>query len=88
MLVQLRSADVSCEEATLRTHPLSGQAAINSLLGRTKPIACHSGAAFEGSGWLGGAPSLSILITTGNFLDLYCGLGYTLGFLSNVLCLY
>ena len=48
MLVQLRSADVACEEATLRTHPLSGQAAINSLLGRTKPIACHSGAAFEG----------------------------------------
>jgi hypothetical protein len=32
LLVQLKSADVSCGKATLRTSPLSGQAAISAQL--------------------------------------------------------
>jgi hypothetical protein len=35
--------------ADLRTGPLSGQAAVSSLLRHPSLLACHSGAAFEGS---------------------------------------
>jgi hypothetical protein len=35
LLVQLKSADVSCGKATLRTSPLSGQAAISAQLRRS-----------------------------------------------------
>jgi hypothetical protein len=40
-----RSAYVSCGEATLRTHPSSGQTTVNSLLRHPRLSACHSGAA-------------------------------------------
>ena len=48
--MQLKSADVSCEKATLRTIPLSGQAAIYSLPSPHILPACHSGAALERCG--------------------------------------
>lgn len=54
LLVQLKSADVACGNATLRTRPSSGQAAFSSRLGYLELSACHSGAAFEGSGREGG----------------------------------
>jgi hypothetical protein len=50
VLVQLKSADVSCGKATLRTTPSSGQATTNPQLRHLKLPACHSRAAFEGSG--------------------------------------
>lgn len=40
-----RSADVSCGEATLRTHPSSGQASTSSLRRHRRFSSCHSGAA-------------------------------------------
>ena len=49
LLVQLKSADVACGNATLRTRPSSGQAAFSSRLGYLELSACHSRAAFEGS---------------------------------------
>ena len=45
LLVQLKSADVACENATLRTSPSSGQAATSSQLRHPKLLACHSRAA-------------------------------------------
>jgi hypothetical protein len=44
-LVQLKSADVSCGKATLRTSPSSGLATTSPLLRHPKLLACHSGAA-------------------------------------------
>jgi len=46
LLVQLKSVDVTCGNATLRTSPSSGQAAIRFLLRHLKLLACHSRAAF------------------------------------------
>ena len=52
LLVQLKSADVSCGKATLRTSPSSGQAAMNSLLRLLRLPACHSGTALaKGNSW-------------------------------------
>ncbi len=48
-LVQLKSAGVSCGNATLRTSPSSGQATIYSQPRHPQLLACHSRAAFEGS---------------------------------------
>jgi len=44
--VQLKSVDVACENATLRTSPSSGQAAIRPQLRHPQLLACHSRAAF------------------------------------------
>ena len=49
LLVQLKSAGVSCGNATLRTSPSSGQDAICSLRRHRRLLACHSGAAFDGA---------------------------------------
>lgn len=49
LLVQLKSADVACGNATLRTRPSSGQAAFSSRLGYLELSACHSRAALAGS---------------------------------------
>jgi hypothetical protein len=48
LFLQLKPADVACENATLRTSPSSGQATSSSLLSHPKHLACHSGAAFGG----------------------------------------
>ena len=45
LLVQLKSADIACGNATLRTCPSSGQASTSSPLRHPKLPACHSGAA-------------------------------------------
>jgi len=49
LLVQLKTADVACGNAKLRTSPSSGQATISSRLRHLELSACHSRAAFEGS---------------------------------------
>jgi len=45
LFVQLKYVDVACENATLRTSPSSGQAAITTHLRHLKLSACHSRAA-------------------------------------------
>jgi len=60
VLVQLKSADVSCGKATLRTSPSSGQATTNPQLRHLKLPACHSRAAFEGSGGMGESTGVSV----------------------------
>lgn len=46
LFVKPRSTDLSCGEATLRTSPSSGQAAITCQLRHPYLLACHSRAAF------------------------------------------
>ena len=45
LLVKPRSTDLSCGEATLRTSPSSGQAAITCQLSHPYLLACHPRAA-------------------------------------------
>jgi len=48
LFLQLKPADVACENATLRTSPSSGQATISFQLRHPKLLACHSRAALAG----------------------------------------
>jgi len=62
LLVQLKSTDVSCGKATLRTSPSSGQATISPQLRHPKLHACHSRAAFEGCVVLDGSQQGSVAL--------------------------
>jgi hypothetical protein len=57
LLVKPRSTDLSCGEATLRTSPSSGQAAITCQLRHPYLLACHSRAALGSTNERRCAPS-------------------------------
>ena len=63
LLMQLKSADVAYGNATLRTSPSSGQAAVSSRLRHPSLPACHSRAALDRPN--GRCPSVSLGIQWG-----------------------